>query len=64
LKGLSVREKGGLDRYVQYITQAISLDPKFALYYQNRAKAYRALGKNDLAYADKQKAHELREKES
>lgn len=47
---------------IEYFDKALACDPKLLDAYQDRAIAYRALGKDDLAEADEAKAAELKAK--
>jgi tetratricopeptide (TPR) repeat protein len=53
-------DKGDYEGAVSDYTEAIRLKPDDSFFYEVRAKAYRKLGKNDLAAADERKAKELR----
>ena len=46
------RDKGDTDRAIADYTEAIRLDPKFAIAYNNRGLAYRDKGDTDRAIAD------------
>ena len=52
-------DKGEYERSIRDYTEAIRLKPDYSFFYEDRAKAYRKMGKNDLAAADEQKAKEL-----
>jgi TonB family protein len=52
-------DKGDYESAVNDYTEAIRLKPDYSFFYEDRAKAYRKLGKNDPAAADEQKAKEL-----
>ena len=52
------------DTAVKAFTEAIEIDPKCGYFYKERAKAYRELGKTELALADIRKAKGLRPKKN
>ncbi len=49
---------------IKMLTKSIELKPDYATSFHNRAKAYRALHKNDLAEKDEKKLKELTQNES
>ncbi len=49
---------------IKMLTKSIELKPDYTTSYHNRAKAYRALHKNDLAEKDEKKLKELTQNES
>ncbi len=53
------RDKGDNDRAIADYNEAIRLDPKYAIAYNNRGIAYRAKGDNDRAIADYSEAIRL-----
>lgn len=55
-------DKGEYEKAVEWLTKAIEKEP-YSESFVSRAKAYRALGKNDLAVEDEKKAAEWKEKE-
>ena len=58
--GLAYRAEGDYDRAVEAFTQAIELNPNYAIAYNNRGEVYRDKGNFDLAIADYTKAIELK----
>lgn len=55
-------ERGQLKKAVEWLTKAIEKEP-YSESFVSRAKAYRALGRDDLAAEDEKEAAEWREKE-
>ena len=50
--------KGEYDRAINDYSEAIRLDPNFAVAYENRAKAYRAVGEEARAASDERQAQQ------
>ena len=59
IAGLAYLNKKDYDKAIADSSKAIEINPQIAIGYINRAIAYRATGKNDLADADEKKAKEL-----
>jgi Tfp pilus assembly protein PilF len=60
-RGSAYLDTKNYERAVEFLTLAIKQDPTKFLAHKLRAKAYRGLGKNDLAEADERKANDLHE---
>ena len=58
-RGNAYDDKGDVDRAIADYTEAIRLDPKFALAYNNRGNAYKAKGNSGRARADFDQANAL-----
>jgi tetratricopeptide (TPR) repeat protein len=59
-RGLAYNRKGENDRAIADYTEALRLDPKYAMAYDNRALAYRSKGDTDRAIANYDKAIQLK----
>ena len=58
-RGNAHGDKGDIDRAIADYSEAIRLDPKFAMAFQNRGNAYSDKGDNDRAIADYSEAIRL-----
>ena len=58
-KGIAYYDQGEFDEAIEEFTEAIELDPEYAIAYYNRGWAYDEKGEYDEAIADYNKAIEL-----
>jgi tetratricopeptide (TPR) repeat protein len=63
-RAIAYKAKGDLDRAIADYSEAIRLDPKYAVAYYNRAIAYKAKGDLDRAIADYNEAIRLEPKDA